>query len=41
MTENAFVDHYRKITDARGQALSNLRNYYRHLQRKYNFFTVL
>ena len=41
MSEDSFVQHYKEITDAKGQAIRNLRNYYRHLQKKYNFFTLL
>jgi hypothetical protein len=41
MTEDAFTQHYQAITGAKGQAINNIRNYYRHLQRKYHFFTVL
>jgi len=40
MTEDAFAQHYQAITGAKGQAINNIRNYYRHLQKKYNFFTV-
>ena len=41
MSEDTFTQHYQAITGAKGQAISNIRNYYRHLQRKYHFFTVL
>jgi hypothetical protein len=41
MSENAFTQHYQAITGAKGQAISNIRNYYRHLQRKYNYFRLL
>ena len=40
MSEEAFTQHYQAITGSKGQAISNIRNYYRHLQRKYHFFTV-